>query len=117
MIRTESLAWGRPLAAGLLTAALLCAGCVYRLNIQQGNLVDEEAIEQVEIGMTRSQVRFLLGTPMVDDPFHEGRWDYVYYFRRGRDKPELRHWLTVWFEDDTVSRIERGPPYGRDESG
>ncbi|WP_405238551.1 outer membrane protein assembly factor BamE [Lentisalinibacter orientalis] len=88
-------------------AGLLLGGCVYRINIQQGNLLDEEQIEQLEVGMTRKQVRFLLGTPMVDDPFHAERWDYVYYLALGRREPIMSHMLTVYFEGDLVSRIER----------
>lgn len=91
-------------AAALLLGA---GGCVYRINIQQGNLLDEEQIEQLEVGMTRKQVRFLLGTPMVDDPFHQERWDYLYYLRLGREDPVRSHMLTVYFDGDTVSRIER----------
>jgi outer membrane protein assembly factor BamE len=88
-------------------AGLMLGGCVYRINIQQGNLLDEEQIEQLEVGMTRKQVRFLLGTPMVRDPFHAERWDYVYYLALGRNEPVMSHMLTVWFEGDLVSRIER----------
>ncbi len=88
-------------------AGLMLGGCVYRINVQQGNLLDEEQIEQLEVGMTRKQVRFLLGTPMVSDPFHAERWDYVYYLALGRKEPVMSHMLTVYFEGDLVSRIER----------
>ena len=56
----------------------LASGCVYRINIQQGNYLDQAAVEQVKAGMTRSQVRYLLGTPMVADSFNKERWDYIY---------------------------------------
>ncbi|MEL7187604.1 MAG: outer membrane protein assembly factor BamE, partial [Pseudomonadota bacterium] len=62
----------------------LASGCVYRQTISQGNLIKQEDLDQVEVGMTRNQIRFLLGTPMVDDPFHANRWDYVYYLKVGR---------------------------------
>lgn len=98
----------RGLAIGALVAVLLgSGGCVYRINIQQGNLLKTEQIEQLEVGMTRKQVRFLLGTPMVDDPFHQERWDYIYYIRIGRRDPFQSHMLTVYFDGDTVARIER----------
>ncbi len=98
----------RTIALAALAALLLASGgCVYRINIQQGNLLDEEQIEQLEVGMTRKQVRFLLGTPMVDDPFHQERWDYLYYLALGRKTPLKSHMLTVYFEGDVVSRIER----------
>ena len=91
---------------GVMTLALtLGSGCVYRANIAQGNVVKEEDLAQVEIGMTRNQVRFLLGTPMIDDPFHRDRWDYVYYLKIGRRDAVSERWVTVFFEDDVVSEI------------
>jgi outer membrane protein assembly factor BamE len=87
--------------------ALGLSACVYRIDIQQGNLLAEETIDQVEIGMSRSAVEFLLGTPMVADSFHAGRWDYPYYLKLGRSDDILRRWIVVYFEDDRVSRIER----------
>lgn len=86
---------------------LLLTACVYRMDIQQGNLLEEDLVNQVEVGMSRSAVQFLLGTPMVADSFHQGRWDYPYYFRIGRSDDALRRWIVVYFEDDQVSRIER----------
>lgn len=101
-------------AAGLLLAL---GGCAYRIDIQQGNVVEEETVEQVEVGMTRSQVQFLLGTPLVADPFHADRWDYTYYFRQGRDRDVVRRWVSVHFEDDRVARVEqRLTPNGAQES-
>jgi outer membrane protein assembly factor BamE len=94
------------LAAVALGALLSCA-CVYHLDIQQGNLIDSDAVEQVEVGMSRSAVQFLLGTPMVADAFHQGRWDYPYYLRRGRAREIDRRWLAVYFDEDRVVRVER----------
>jgi outer membrane protein assembly factor BamE len=82
-------------------------GCVYRANISQGNIVEEEDLDQVEVGMTRNQVRFLLGTPMIDDPFHQNRWDYVYYVKIGRNEATAKRWVSILFEKDTVSEIQR----------
>lgn len=87
-------------------AAALLGGCVYRIDIQQGNVIEQDSVEQVAVGMTRSQVQFLLGTPMVADTFHEDRWDYTYYFRRGRERSVEQRWVVVYFEDDRVARIE-----------
>jgi outer membrane protein assembly factor BamE len=81
--------------------------CIYRIDIQQGNVIEQEALDQVQVGMSRSAVQFLLGTPMVADSFHEERWDYTYYLRRGRSRDVERRWLVVYFEDDQVVRIER----------
>jgi len=94
-------------ALAIVLAALALTACVYRIDIQQGNLLDDEDIVQVEVGMTRSQVQFLLGTPMVADSFHRDRWDYAYYFRRGRSPDLIQRWVIVYFENDRVARIDR----------
>ena len=91
----------------IAVAAFALAACVYRIDIQQGNLLDEEDVNQVDLGMTRSQVQFLLGTPMVSDSFHRDRWDYAYYYRRGRSPDADRRWVVVYFENDRVQRIGR----------
>ena len=99
------------IALGLLAAA---SGCVYRANISQGNIVEEEDLDQVAIGMTRNQVRFLLGTPMIADPFHQDRWDYIYYVKIGRNDATAKRWVTILFEDDTVSEIQRNRELSED---
>ena len=68
----------------------LSSACVYRINIQQGNFLDQAAVDQVKAGMTRSQVRYLLGTPMVADSFNKERWDYIYYLKKGRTATPTR---------------------------
>lgn len=98
----------KSLALAIVLGVLVgTSGCVYRANISQGNIVEEEDLDQVEIGMTRNQVRFLLGTPMIDDPFHQNRWDYVYYVKIGRNDATAKRWVTILFDDDTVSEIQR----------
>lgn len=94
----------------LAPALLVAAACVHRLDVQQGNLLDDKDIVQVEVGMTRSQVQFLLGTPMISDSFHRDRWDYAYYLTRGRSPNVARRWVVVYFENDRVSRVERDVP-------
>ncbi|MCK5324366.1 MAG: outer membrane protein assembly factor BamE [Woeseiaceae bacterium] len=91
----------------LLATVLAMSGCVYRANISQGNIVEEEDLDQVEVGMTRNQIRFLLGTPMIDDPFHMNRWDYVYYLKIGRNDASAKRWISILFDDDKVSEIRR----------
>ena len=78
---------------------------VYRIDIQQGNIVDQEMLDQLEIGMERSKVRFILGTPLLIDPFNADRWDYVYSLRRG-SRQEVRQRVSVYFVDDRLARIE-----------
>jgi outer membrane protein assembly factor BamE len=97
-------------------AALAVSACVYRMDIQQGNLLDAEQVEQLEVGMTRSQVRFLLGTPMVIDSFDPNRWDYVYSLRRGHSRKVTKRHLVVWFEGDKVARVEEPLPVPRETS-
>lgn len=92
----------------VLAMLALASGCVYQASLSQGNLLDQEDVDQLEVGMTRSQVRFLLGTPMIDDPFHKDRWDYVYYLRIGREKAIFKRWLSVYFDGDTVSEVVTG---------
>jgi outer membrane protein assembly factor BamE len=89
----------------LLSAAL--AGCVYRMDIQQGNYLEGKTVDQLQAGMTRSQVRYLLGTPMVPDVFDKDRWDYLYYFDKPRVHAATRRHLVVFFKDDKVTRFER----------
>ena len=94
------------LAATVVTAGLVLQGCVYRMTIQQGNFLEERSVSQLQVGMTRSQVRYLLGTPMVPDAFDKDRWDYLYYLKIGRlRKPFERH-LVVYFQDDKVSKVD-----------
>ncbi|HSG97150.1 MAG TPA: outer membrane protein assembly factor BamE [Woeseiaceae bacterium] len=89
-------------------ALALGGGCVYRANIAQGNLIKEENLTQLEVGMTRNQVRFLLGTPMIDDPFHRDRWDYVYYLKLGRRDAIAQRWVSVFFDEEgIVSEIRK----------
>ena len=98
-------------AAALALAAL--PGCIYRMDVQQGNLLDPDQVEQVEVGMTRSQVRYLLGTPMVTDTFDHDRWDYVYSLQRGHKRKIVRRHLVIWFDGDKVARIEEPIPVPR----
>ena len=90
----------------LALGALLASGCVYKMNIQQGNYLVPDSVSQLKEGMTRSQVRFLLGTPMVPVAFDESRWDYYYYFSSQKFKEPLKRRLTVYFADEKVARFE-----------
>jgi outer membrane protein assembly factor BamE len=91
----------------ILAAAVPLAACVYRPTIQQGNLLKPSDVDQVTPGMTRTQVRYLLGTPMINDPFDPQRWDYVYRLTTGRKRDTIEAHFVVFFEGDEVSRIER----------
>lgn len=89
--------------------ALLVAGCnvitPYKMDIQQGNDVTQGMIAKLQLGMTRSQVRFALGTPLVVDPFRNDRWDYVYIYQTAGAVTERRR-LMVHFREDKLERVE-----------
>jgi outer membrane protein assembly factor BamE len=89
--------------AALAVLTMPLGGCIYRMNIQQGNYLEGKTVAQLQVGMTRSQVRYLLGSPMVPGIFDKDRWDYLYYFKSGHlQRPEQRH-LIVLFKDDKVA--------------
>ena len=90
--------------------AMFASACVYQVDVQQGNKLEQKNIDTIEVGMTRNQVRFLLGTPVAADPFHDDRWDYVYYFRQGRSRTPERRWLIVWFDGDRVREVQKDVP-------
>jgi outer membrane protein assembly factor BamE (lipoprotein component of BamABCDE complex) len=77
---------------------------VFRLPTVQGNVIEQKQVDQLEIGMTPDQVRYLLGSPMVQSSFEPNRWDYVYYFRSSRRKEYQRN-LNLYFEDGHLARI------------
>ena len=98
-----------PLRCLIVAASLLAAGCswaptwgVYKIDINQGNYVTQDALEKLKVGQSKSQVRLLLGTPLVADAFHANRWDYVYRFESGGRLRE-EHRLSVRFQDDKVA--------------
>lgn len=78
---------------------------VYRINVEQGNILDTEKIEQLEIGMSRRQVRFIMGTPLLEDSFNQDRWDYTHVIRNGQDLI-LEEQLTLYFDGDTLASME-----------
>ena len=101
----------------MMTGCLLCAvaGCgsnfgfpgVYRINVEQGNVVNEEMVEKLRPGLNKRQVRYIMGTPLIEDSFHADRWDYRYLLRNGTETlMETR--LTLWFDGDELARAE-GP--------
>lgn len=77
----------------------------YKIDIQQGNVVTQEMISKVQPGMSRSQVRFALGTPLVADIFHNDRWDYVYQYQKAGAVTEHRR-IVVHFKEDKLVRID-----------
>jgi len=99
----------------LILPALLLAACSntpditsrlspYRIDVRQGNYITQDMVAKLKPGMTRDQVRFALGTPLVADMFHADRWDYVYRFQPGRGEVQLRR-LVVFFEEGKLVRV------------
>ena len=83
----------------------LTACSVYKVDVQQGNVLETKQIEKLKVGMTRQQVLFIMGDPLLKDPFHKHRWDYVYLHTPG-GKKTTRQMLTLYFDDDRLSRID-----------
>ena len=95
----------------LVVAPALLAGCAYfqfpgvhKVEVEQGNIITRDMVSQLEMGMTKSQVRYVMGTPMIADSFHQDRWDYFYSTKIGRDLKE-RQGVVVYFENDQLVRI------------
>jgi outer membrane protein assembly factor BamE len=78
----------------------------YRMEIQQGNFVSQEMVAQLKLGMTKDQVRFVLGTPLITDSFHADRWDYVFRRQKSGSKELEQHRLAVFFEDGKLARVD-----------
>ena len=77
----------------------------YKIDIQQGNVVSQAMVAKLKAGMTRAQVRFALGSPLIVDPFRTDRWDYVYTYQK-QGKEVQRRRLTIIFEEDRLLRVE-----------
>lgn len=99
----------KPLAiASLLMLLTACSSFefpgVYRLKVDQGNIITQEMVDQLELGMSRSQVEYVMGTPLIRDTFSPDRWDYLYVVNKGSEREE-RHELTAFFENDRLVKI------------
>jgi outer membrane protein assembly factor BamE len=95
----------------IVCCILASSGCAewlpeaHRLDLQQGNTIKLEQLESIQLGMTKDEVRKIMGSPMLSDPFHEQRWDYIYRFipNKGFERKSL---LTLYFEDDRLIKID-----------
>ncbi len=99
------------LITAVCCASLISAGCssfhipwVYKIDVPQGNIVTQEMVNQLHTGMSKRQVSYAMGTPLVVDAFHPERWDYIYSFQKGGHKPVI-HRVTIFFENDKLARI------------
>ena len=104
-----------PLAAGLLSGCTLVSRTMsegitsvitpYKVEVVQGNVVTKEMLAQIHTGSSRTDVRDALGSPLLADPFHAERWDYVFTIKRQGTDPQKRS-VVIWFDGDTVKSIE-----------
>ena len=114
---------GRPrriTAAAVLSAAVMLGGCgsvtdylphflkPYRPDVQQGNVITSDMVDQLRPGMTRDQVKFMLGTPLLTDAFHPDQWDYLYYLNPRVGAPQRRN-LVVYFKDNRLDHFSSDP--------
>lgn len=100
--------------AGLACLALALSACgnigsldfpgVYKIGIPQGNIITQEMVDQLRPGMTKRQVIFVMGTPLVRDPFNQNRWDYIYSYQPGGGERGQER-ISVFFEDDALNRF------------
>ncbi|NOX75083.1 MAG: outer membrane protein assembly factor BamE [Gammaproteobacteria bacterium] len=83
------------------------SGCsVHKIDVQQGNVITQEMLEKLKTGMDMRQVKHLLGTPLIEDPFHVGRWDYVYRYKAGNTDERQSAHLTLYFDNNLLSKID-----------
>lgn len=90
-------------------ALVLAAGCVHKIDIQQGNVVVQEQLAKVKVGMSRADVRQILGTPLLTDVFHANQWDY-YFYNAPKGREREKHRITVVFKDERVLRVDGTAP-------
>lgn len=96
----------------MLVSLVSLSGCaaikfpgVYRIPILQGNIIDSKKVNQLELGMSKRQVRFIMGSPLVNDVFNDDRWDYFYSLQRGGKSLRDKRFI-LYFEDDKLARWE-----------
>ena len=107
-------------AIALSLVVTFAVGCVrvYVPDVQQGNVITQEMVNQLKVGMNRRQVQFILGTPLIMDPFHQDRWDYYYSLKRGK-KYRAKRTLSLFFKGDELTEIRgnvRIKPQGTSET-
>ena len=90
----------------ILIYALSLSACAYKIDVQQGNTIDIDKLNQLKTGMSKQQVQFLMGTAMLIDPFHPQRWEYVYSFRKGGENMKRKR-ITLIFKDGVLAKIDK----------
>lgn len=91
----------------LITLVSVLSSCaMYQVDVQQGNVVEQKMLNQLEVGMPAQKVRLIMGTPLVADPFRRQRWDYLYSFQPNGKQREQRHIILFFNEDNQLIRVE-----------
>lgn len=93
----------------LFSVALGGCELIYKLDTRQGNVIEQKQLDKLELGMTREQVQFLLGTPIAASPFRQDRWDYAGYYRNHRGKVFQRT-VSLYFDGEKLARMEGEKP-------
>ncbi len=95
----------------LILTVFIVGGCstlqfpgVYKIAVEQGNVITQEMVDQLKPGMSKEQVEYIMGSPLIKDAFNNDRWDYVYSLKRGNN-PREQHRLTIFFEEDGLSHF------------
>jgi outer membrane protein assembly factor BamE (lipoprotein component of BamABCDE complex) len=101
---------------GFALCGIAVAACspIYKLDIQQGNLLTKSLVDSLKPGMTKHQVTLVMGSPSVVSPFDQNRWDYVSTLRRGNGRMETKD-LTLYFDGDALARLLRRKSAGADQ--
>lgn len=95
----------------VLCLAVIVTGCtrfvpvVYKIDVEQGNIITQKDVNKIKVGMSRKQIRYALGTPLIADSFHKARWDYIFTSKKGYKKP-TRKQISIHFKNDVVTKIE-----------
>lgn len=91
----------------LLIFSLLISSCsLYKIDVQQGNVITQEMLDQLELGMSSRKVRFIMGTPLLRDTFHQNRWDYLFSFLEGKTGKRQQQTISLFFdEQDRLIRV------------
>jgi outer membrane protein assembly factor BamE len=89
----------------LLTIGVLSGCAIYKLDVQQGNVITQDMLDQIELGMTEQKILFLLGSPVLVDPFHPQRWDYMYSLQLGGGQPSQRRITLVFDRDKKLQQV------------
>lgn len=93
----------------VLLASMLVSCSSYKMDIRQGNYVTADMRAKLKLGLSKQQVKYVLGTPMISDVFHADRWDYVYLLERAGKLTEQQR-LTLYFKGENLARIEDATP-------